>query len=178
MFKEQMADVVASTAHAAVGQFRKYSNEPYIVHPRDVAEIVKSYGGNTIQIQAALLHDVVEDTALTVEFVSGMFGEEVATMVDWLTDVSKPDDGNRDIRKTMDREHLAAAPRDAQFVKVADLISNTNDICESSATFAIIYMKEKELLLGAMTKIHGTDIYNAAMKILEEYYVGVPYENV
>ena len=77
MFKEQMADVVASTAHAAVGQFRKYSDEPYIVHPRDVAEIVKSYGGNTIQIQAALLHDVVEDTALTVEFVSVMFGKEV-----------------------------------------------------------------------------------------------------
>jgi (p)ppGpp synthase/HD superfamily hydrolase len=178
MFKEQMADVVANTAHAAVGQFRKYSDEPYIVHPRDVAEIVKSYGGNTIQIQAALLHDVVEDTALTVEFLSGMFGKEVATMVDWLTDVSKPDDGNRDIRKTMDREHLAAAPRDAQFVKVADLISNANDICEGSEGFARIYMKEKELLLGAMTKIHGTDIYNAAMKILEEYYVGVPYENV
>ena len=66
MFKEQMADVVASTAHAAVGQFRKYSDEPYIVHPRDVAEIVKSYGGNTIQIQAALLHDVVEDTHYTL----------------------------------------------------------------------------------------------------------------
>ena len=106
-----------------------------------------------------------------------MFGKEVATMVDWLTDVSKPDDGNRDIRKTMDREHLAAAPRDAQFVKVADLISNANDICEGSEGFARIYMKEKELLLGAMTKIHGTEV-SITMKILEEYYVGVPYENV
>jgi (p)ppGpp synthase/HD superfamily hydrolase len=176
-FKESLADIVANTAHTAVGQMRKYTHEPYIVHPREVAEIVRAYGGDTIQIQAALLHDVVEDTSITVEFIADMFGKEVATMVDWLTDVSNPYDGNRDTRKAMDREHLSRAPRDAQFVKVADMISNSKSIGDHAAGFAKIYMKEKELLLEAMTKIHGTDIYNAAMKLIEEYNdVGVPYE--
>lgn len=178
MLKEKLADTVANTAHAAVGQLRKYSDEPYIVHPREVAEIVKFYGGDDIQIQAALLHDVIEDTSLTVDFISSMFGVEVATMVDWLTDVSKPGDGNREIRKAMDREHLSRAPRDAQFVKVADLISNSKSICSASEGFARIYMKEKELLLRDMTKIHGTEIYNRAMRLLEEYYVGQPHETL
>lgn len=171
-----LADIVANTAHTAVGQVRKYTDEPYIVHPREVADIVRSYGGSDIQIQAAYLHDVVEDTYITVDFITNVFGYEVATMVDWLTDVSKPDDGNRATRKAMDREHLAHAPRDAQFVKVADLISNAKSIGDHAAGFARIYMKEKELLLKAMTKIHDTDIYGAAMKIIEDYYVGVPSE--
>jgi len=176
MSKEILAETVAHTAHAAVGQLRKYSDEPYIVHPREVAEIVRFYGGSTIQIQAAFLHDVVEDTSLTVDFISKMFGTEVATMVDWLTDVSVPDDGNRKIRKALDRAHLADAPLEAQFVKVADLISNSKSICEANEGFTIVYMQEKELLLRDMTKIHGTDIYNRAMRLLEQYYVGTPHE--
>ena len=39
-------------------------------------------------------------------------------------------------------------------------------------------MKEKELLLRDMTKIHGTEIYNRAMRLLEEYYVGQPHETL
>jgi len=177
MSNETLAEVVAQTAHAAVGQVRKYTFEPYIVHPIHVASIVSAYGGSTEQIQAAYLHDVVEDTEIDIEFISSMFGDKVATLVGWLTDVSVPEDGNRETRKRIDREHTAAAPYEAQFVKIADLISNTSSILEADEKFAKVYMKEKELMLGAMTKVHGTDIYNEAMKILEEYYKGHTQEN-
>jgi len=173
MSNEILAEVVAQTAHAAAGQVRKYSGEPYIVHPRHVADIVRKYGGNTTQVQAAYLHDVVEDTEIDIEFISSMFGEKVATLVGWLTDVSVPEDGNRETRKRIDREHTAAAPYEAQFVKMADLISNTSSILEADETFAKIYMAEKALLLRDLTKVHGTAIHDKAMKILEEYYKGV-----
>ena len=58
---------------------------------------------------AAWLHDVVEDTPTLLEDVESAFGKSVAYLVDCLTDVSKPSDGNRAVRKEIDRQHLAKA---------------------------------------------------------------------
>jgi (p)ppGpp synthase/HD superfamily hydrolase len=80
------------------------------------------------------------------------FGPEVAALVGWLTDVSKPEDGNRAHRKAMDREHSAAAPAEAQTVKLADLISNSKSIVTHDPAFARTYLEEKRLMLEVMTK--------------------------
>jgi len=58
---------------------------------------------------AAWLHDTVEDTPCTLDDVRNMCGEEVAVLVEMLTDTSKPEDGNRAARKAIDREHTAKA---------------------------------------------------------------------
>ncbi|WP_317580047.1 HD domain-containing protein [Klebsiella pneumoniae] len=60
-----------------------------------IRSIVAWYGG-TVEMQiAALLHDVVEDTHVTIEMVREHFGERVAEMVLALTNIAKPEDGNR-----------------------------------------------------------------------------------
>jgi (p)ppGpp synthase/HD superfamily hydrolase len=147
------AQVYAMAAHAAVGQKRKYTNEPYIVHPAEVAKIVAGVPGSTPDmVAAAWLHDVVEDTGCTFNDIHMGFGIDIATLVGWLTDVSKPEDGPRWFRKKMDREHTAAAPAEAQTIKLADLISNTKSIMAHDPKFAKVYLEEKRLLLEVMTQ--------------------------
>jgi (p)ppGpp synthase/HD superfamily hydrolase len=147
------ARTFATAAHAAVAQLRKYTNEPYIVHPAEVAGIVESVEGATFEmIAAAWLHDVVEDTGVTIEVIKAEFGEEVAELVGWLTDVSRPEQGNRATRKAIDRAHTAVAPAAAQTIKLADLISNTRSIMQHDEKFAKTYLEEKRMLLEVMTK--------------------------
>jgi len=148
----ERARVFATAAHAAVGQRRKYTGEPYVVHPIEVSELVASVGGTEAMVAAALLHDVLEDTGVTFDVLEEEFGTEVAELVLWLTDVSKPEDGNRSTRKALDRQHSAAAPAEAQTVKVADLISNSRSILEHDPGFAVVYMQEKRLLMEVLTK--------------------------
>lgn len=146
------ARTFALAAHAAVAQLRKYTNEPYIVHPREVAQIVGTVPHSYEMLAAAWLHDVVEDTGVTIEVIREEFGTDVAELVGWLTDVSRPEQGNRATRKAIDRAHTAMAPAEAQTIKLADLISNTKSIMEHDAAFAKTYLAEKKLLLEVMTK--------------------------
>ena len=147
------AQVYAMAAHAAVGQKRKYTGEPYIVHPGEVASIVAGVPGSTPDmVAAAWLHDVVEDTGCTFTDIHMAFGIDIATLVGWLTDVSQPQDGNRAVRKAMDREHTARAPAEAQTIKLADLISNSKSIIAHDPEFARTYLEEKRLLLAVMTR--------------------------
>jgi (p)ppGpp synthase/HD superfamily hydrolase len=148
----ERARVFATAAHAAVGQVRKYTFEPYIVHPAEVAKIVRDAGGSEAMVAAAWLHDTVEDTGVTIETIRAEFGVEVAELVGWLTDVSRPEHGNRAHRKALDRAHSAAAPAEAQTVKLADLIANTRSIMAHDEAFAKTYLEEKRLLLAVMTK--------------------------
>ncbi|MCQ2479872.1 MAG: bifunctional (p)ppGpp synthetase/guanosine-3',5'-bis(diphosphate) 3'-pyrophosphohydrolase [Clostridia bacterium] len=70
------------------GQLR-FSGQPYIIHPIAVAQILADYGMDKGSIIAALLHDIVEDTDATLEDVSKKFGQEIASIVDGLTKLTK-----------------------------------------------------------------------------------------
>jgi len=149
----EKARVFATAAHAAVAQLRKYTNEPYIVHPAEVAGIVATVPDATEEmVAAAWLHDVVEDTGVTNETIRAEFGDKVAELVGWLTDVSRPDHGNRAARKAVDRAHSAAAPAEAQTVKCCDILSNVRSIVAHDAAFAVIYLEEKKQLVEVLTK--------------------------
>ena len=148
-----LVDRALSFATLAHGdQRRKYTGEMYIVHPIEVMEIVKTVPHDDAMLAAALLHDVVEDTAVTLEEIRTSFGDDVASLVDDLTDVSKPEDGNRKTRKALDREQSAQTSATEQTIKLADLISNSRDILENDPHFAKVYLAEKELLLEVLTK--------------------------
>ena len=157
----------ATAAHAAVGQKRKYSGDDYIVHPERVAAIVEKHGGTDEMIAAAWLHDTVEDTDVTPILITKMFGVDVADIVEGLTDISLPEDGNRAKRKSIDRMHSANASTEAQFVKCADIIDNSWDIAENDLSFAKVYKSEVFLLLNAMTKVKHTEIWEQAMQSVE-----------
>jgi RelA/SpoT family (p)ppGpp synthetase len=75
---------LALTAHD--GQQRK-SGEPYIVHPILVAAITAAFSNDETMVQAALLHDVVEDTSFDIEDLEREFGDDVAHMVEGLTKI-------------------------------------------------------------------------------------------
>ncbi len=158
------AKLFATKAHD--GQVRKYTGVPYIVHPIEVSEIVARHNGSKEMIAAALLHDVVEDTDVTIDEIRNEFGNAVALLVDDLTDVSKKEDGNRAVRKAMDREHIAKASAAAMVVKAADMISNGKDIKENDPAFAKVYLKEMKALLDVMFKIKGMDIFKEAEGVI------------
>ena len=147
---EHRARAFATKAHADIGQVRKYTGEPYIVHPAAVVEIVRSVTHDIGMLAAAWLHDVAEDTPVTIAKIREEFGSDVALLVQWLTDVSQPADGNRAQRKAVDREHLRQAPTRAQTIKVADLIDNSSTILGHDPAFARVYLAEKQALLEVL----------------------------
>ena len=131
-----------------------------------MSEIVARHNGSKEMIAAALLHDVVEDTDVTIDEIRNEFGNAVALLVDDLTDVSKKEDGNREVRKAMDREHTAKASAAAMVVKAADMISNGKDIKINDPAFAKVYLKEMKALLDVMFKIKGMDIFKEAEGVI------------
>jgi (p)ppGpp synthase/HD superfamily hydrolase len=134
-------------------QKRKFTGEPYWKHAAEVAAIVQTAKNCTPEmVAAAWLHDVLEDTNTTKEDLNSLFGEEVTRLVVGLTDVSKPDDGNRQVRKAMDRDHLAKGCRKIQTIKLADMISNTASVAIHDPVFASMYLAEKRELLSIIDK--------------------------
>ena len=159
----------ATKAHGT--QVRKYSNEPYINHPVEVATLLHKYGAPEPVVIAALLHDVVEDTAVTPLEIQLAFGNEVADLVAEVTDVSRPEHGSRAVRKSLDRNHLAKSSFSGASIKLADLISNSKTITECDPKFARTYMAEKRELLEVLR--HGNKVLlMQATDILLAYEAG------
>ena len=92
IFSDKEADIIDKAFRVACerheGQKRR-SGEPYIIHPVAVAKIVVDYGMDYQSVAAAMLHDTVEDTDLTLEDVRKEFGADIAALVDGLTKLGK-----------------------------------------------------------------------------------------
>jgi (p)ppGpp synthase/HD superfamily hydrolase len=117
-----------------------------------------------------LLHDVIEDTDRTYEDIRDAgFGFPVADLVREVSDISTSADGNRAVRKAIDRDHLAKASPGGQTIKLADLIHNTSSICKYDPKFATVYMAEKRELLKVLTKGNAI-LYGKAQSLIEKYY--------
>lgn len=163
-------------------QKRKYTGEPYWHHPMEVSNILNEHGYSELDVQcAAILHDVVEDTDATIEDVLKEFGRDICELVNMVTDVSKSEDGNRNYRKALDREHLRVASYFGQVIKLADIISNTKDIVKHDPKFAKTYMAEKAKLLTVLTKPleepNGVRLYKKACEAVANYYAMEAEEN-
>lgn len=168
-----IADAFAARAHAAVvnkdgsiGHLRKYSKEPYITHPREVAALVASHGASDEEVAAALAHDVLEDTPITAEQMIAALGERVTRIVWEVTDVPKWV-GNSERREVFDHARRAAASVSGQNITCADMISNTKSIAAHDPRFARYYLPKKEGLLRWMTRANP-EIYDLAWKTLRD----------
>ena len=156
----------ATVAHG--DQKRKYTDEPYIVHPLAVADLVKSTEYHTEEmLAAAVLHDVLEDTDSHPTEIFNEFGPIVFKYVMELTE--KPREGNRASRKEFERDRLAGVGTPAQTIKLADLIDNSASITKYDPSFAKVYMKEKKELLEVLDK-GDKNLYKKAEKIIGEFY--------
>lgn len=170
---DQLARATQFAKHAHRNHKRKYTGKPYFVHLDEVMRIVKTVSTDEDVLSAALLHDTIEDVGVTRQDIENEFGPRVANLVVELTNVARPEDGNRAARKEIDRKRLAAVSADAQTVKLADIISNTQDIMVNDPKFAKTYVKEQAMLLTVLTKGNKT-LWNRAKAIVDNYYQRQP----
>ncbi len=120
---------MATVAHA--GQ-KRLSGEHYIAHPLRVAETLIEWGMDIDSVLAGVLHDTLEDTALTLDHIENNFGRDVAFLVDGVTKVGQARSGMRDIASylptTKDNlsKLLIAVGQDVRVViiKLADRLHN------------------------------------------------------
>lgn len=112
---------------------KRSSGEPYIIHPVAVAKIVFDYGMDYQSVAAAMLHDTVEDTALTLEEVKKEFGAEIAALVDGLTKLGKVPLDIKDKEEQQAenvRKMLLAMSEDIRviIIKLADRLHNVRTL--------------------------------------------------
>jgi guanosine-3',5'-bis(diphosphate) 3'-pyrophosphohydrolase len=122
--RQALARALAFARARHGSQFRRGSDTPYWVHLVRVAMELARWGETSpVLLQAALLHDTVEDTDTTMGEIRTGFGPEVADLVDWLT---APEDAEAQ------REYYARlqanAPFEAQLLKLADRVDNLRSI--------------------------------------------------
>ncbi|MBV8302789.1 MAG: bifunctional (p)ppGpp synthetase/guanosine-3',5'-bis(diphosphate) 3'-pyrophosphohydrolase, partial [Acidimicrobiia bacterium] len=119
---------VARAAHE--GQVRR-SGDPYIQHPLAVAKVLADLGLDDVTLSAALLHDSVEDTGVTLEEVAGEFGDDVAAIVDGVTKLDRVSFDSKEAQQaaTM-RKMLVAMAKDIRvlLIKLADRLHNMRTI--------------------------------------------------
>lgn len=176
---EERAQRYASKAHAAEDQRRKYTDEPYIVHPAAVVELVRSVCNDEEMLAAAWLHDTVEDTASTLEDIRHHFGERVASLVEMLTNSGDVKGQNRTARKLAHFRHTQQASADAQTIKLADIIDNTRSIIHFDPHFARVYLIEKRVQIRLLTAGNPT-LHHMADQVIEQgiTQLGQPPYNV
>ncbi len=127
------------------GQFRKCKRQlPYIVHPARVCQLlatVANQGANVHLLQAALLHDTVEDTNTTFEEIEAKFGPEVCELVREVTDDKSLPSVER---KRLQVEHADKHSPDGALLKIADKIANLEDlICKDGEGIPVGWSVER-----------------------------------
>jgi guanosine-3',5'-bis(diphosphate) 3'-pyrophosphohydrolase len=125
------ASAILSAAAFAAAKHRNQRRKdaeasPYINHPIALAELLAFVGIEDLEVlQAALLHDTVEDTDTSFQELEERFGKAVADIVQEVTDDKALPKGER---KRLQVEHAAQLSREAKLVKLADKICNLRDI--------------------------------------------------
>ena len=123
--KNQIEEAIEVAAEAHQGQYRKGTDTPYITHPYAVGLILMEAGCTEAMIIAGILHDTVEDTDLTLEFIRERFGEDIAKIVDGCSE-------NKALRwrarKTERIEALKTASPEICTVTCADKLHNLRTI--------------------------------------------------
>src|SRR5258705_7645525 len=118
----------AAAPHA--GKTRK-SGEPYVTHPLSVASIISELKLDTASVCAGLLHDCVEDTSATIDQLTGLFGKEVAFLVDGVTKLGKlPYSTPEEQQAENFRKMLLAMARDHRviLVKLCDSLDHMRSL--------------------------------------------------
>jgi guanosine-3',5'-bis(diphosphate) 3'-pyrophosphohydrolase len=155
----------ADAAHSALDQRRKYTDRPYIEHPRMVGGLMlltTTPQHAAVPVSAALLHDVIEDTDITADDLLRHFSGEIVDLVEQVTEPDDPDywvrlgfdqRPNRATRRAIEADRRAEISAVGQSISVADLIANSHDIVEvADRDFAILYQSELRDRFARLTR--------------------------
>lgn len=134
---------IALEAHKGV---RRKSGEPYIFHPLEVARIVtEEIGLGSVSVAAAILHDVVEDTDLTIKDIDSLFGHVIAGIIDGLTKIEHIFEQEGSIQAANFRKVILTLADDVRviLIKLADRLHNMRTLQSMP--------KEKQLKIASET---------------------------
>lgn len=170
----------ATEAHR--GTERRGKGYPYIIHPMEAAAIVATMTNDQEMLAAAVLHDTVEDTDVTIEQIRELFGDRVAELVQHET---APLDDSLTWRekKTAQLKQLAEAPRDSKIVALGDKFSNMSGIALDYRQMGDEVWKRFHApngksdvewyyrsLADAMSELSETLVYQEYVKLLKEVF--------
>jgi len=150
------------------GQFRKFDKKPYIVHPIQVAKIIKKFKGNSKNIDdlmiAALLHDTLEDTNATLPEIRKRFGNLVSSLVKELTSEKEK------IEKLgkalyLSKKMVEELTDYGLSLKLADRLSNTSDFTIADPAFVKKYVAETNKIIESLSK---RELTSTQKKLLAE----------
>ena len=167
MTKIENAVLFATKAHA--GQLRKGSEKPYILHPMEAMAIVTKYTDDEDVIAAAVLHDTVEDTTVTLERLEKEFGPRVAALVASVTEDKKKDlpaESTWLERKQEAILHLETASHETKLLCLADKYANLRDMYDDIEDFGSEYW---QLFNQKDGRMHAW-FYREIFRILKEEF--------
>lgn len=160
------AKIFATAAHEAVGQVRRYTGEPFINHPARVAGMIAELRVEPEVVAAAWLHDVVEDTKVTLGVLREAFGPRVCAMVDLLTCPPRLRE-TRAMRKSRAMKQVRNAPTSVQSIKLADLLDNGKSLVVHDPVFARVWLGEMVLWLDVLEGGHPVLLAGAEKRLVE-----------
>ncbi len=131
VYSERLRAALFLAERAHRGQMRKGREVPYLLHPVSVATLLFAAGADEDLVCAGYLHDVVEDSEVTLAEIEERFGTHVSHLVDAVTERKLESDGSSipwDVRRRDTIEHLTDAHDDVIALKGADVAINMGDI--------------------------------------------------
>ncbi|PZO87448.1 MAG: bifunctional (p)ppGpp synthetase/guanosine-3',5'-bis(diphosphate) 3'-pyrophosphohydrolase [Micavibrio aeruginosavorus] len=129
----EKAKTLAAKKHAHLTLYNA-AHSPAILHIGEVAGWVEQHGGSEDMIAAAWLHDIVEDTDVTITQVEEIFGPGIALLVDGLTDPPHFAPLPLEQRKPMQAERLKGKGEEVKLIKICDQLSNVRRILNDPPT--------------------------------------------
>jgi myo-inositol-1(or 4)-monophosphatase len=177
------AIIFAVRAHA--GTERRGKGFPYIVHPMEAVEIVATMTPDQEMLAAAALHDVVEDTDVTIEQIRNEFGDRVASFVAAESDEphqSRDSVENWRARKRAAIDRLARASHDTKIVALGDKLSNMRAIArdydlQGDALWDLFHAKDPKDhewhyrgLADALSELSDTFAYKEFEKLINQVF--------
>ncbi|MBI1249525.1 HD domain-containing protein [bacterium] len=164
----------AAKEHGKINQKRKSGDLPYIVHPGQCYAVADALGEfNDSQLIAFWIHDVVEDTPVTINEIEDKFGEEVRSYVEGLTNAYTHQafpEHNRKQRKSLENERLAKLPLDIKAMKIIDRGINIRDfrVCDDPSWMSH-YMKETISFTELVVRPFEDELRGTYPKTLDYY---------
>ena len=162
------AIMFAFKAHS--GTERRGKGFPYIVHPMEALEIVSTMTSDQELLAAAVLHDTVEDTYVTIDHIREEFGDRIASIVDAESDKGiegRSEDDSWHSRKKGAIERLAKASRDTKMVALGDKLSNMRAIA-----------RDYSMMGDELWKIFHVTDKKDSLRELEDTFAFKEFENL
>jgi guanosine-3',5'-bis(diphosphate) 3'-pyrophosphohydrolase len=153
------------------GQRQRVNGRPYVEHPVLVATDVSRAGFDPEMVAAALLHDIVEDSDVSVDDLQERFGRRVSVLVEAMTDDVEVEPYER--RKALHREQVVAAGPEAAAIFAADKLNNVRALRSA-------YAEHGEAVAGRFKQPLDTKlrVWVADAEMVSSYAAAVPYAQV